>query len=102
MISFRRISHEMLGRAIANFNVRAAAVIQCQRAWIEHLMSYCAVLEKLLYVRKNLTPDKTYMYVKQAYKNCKVFISIHNAILPKKDSYFWTTLHLQENTLLYF
>ena len=33
----RRFPHEMLGWANTNFSVRATTVIQCQRAWIEHI-----------------------------------------------------------------
>ena len=35
-----RIPHEMLDRAINNFNIRVAAVIQRRDAWIEHLINY--------------------------------------------------------------
>jgi len=36
----RRIHHEMLDRVVTNFNVRVAAVIQRQAAWMEDIISY--------------------------------------------------------------
>ena len=38
---FRNIAPDMIQRAIANFNVRVAAVIQQRGAWIELVMYYC-------------------------------------------------------------
>jgi len=42
----------VLDRVITSFHVRVVTVIQCQGAWIEHIINYYAVLAKWWYMKK--------------------------------------------------
>jgi len=51
----------MLVRVNTNFNVRVAIVIQCQAAWIEHIINYRAVLAQQWCMRKIYTTQNLHV-----------------------------------------